>query len=97
MERTPIHPGEILADELVELRLSAAALARLIGVPANRVSQILAGKRAITAETALRLAHYLGTSPELWLNLQKTYELDLARAEVGLSLETLPRRPLAPA
>ena len=97
MGRTPIHPGEILADELSELELSAAALARLIGVPANRVSQIMAGKRAITAETALRLAHYFGTSPELWLNLQKAYELDLARAELGKSLETLPKRPLAPA
>lgn len=92
-----MHPGEILADELAELGLSAAALARLMGVPANRVSQILAGKRAITAETALRPAHCFGTSPELWLNLQKTYELDLARAEVGSSLEALPRRPLAPA
>lgn len=97
MGRTPIHPGEILADELAELGLSAAALARLIGVPANRVSQIVAGKRAITAETALRLAHYFGTSPELWLNLQKAYELDLARAELGKSLETLPSRPLIPA
>ena len=97
MGRTPIHPGEILADELLEAGLSAAALARLIEVPANRVSQIVAGKRAITAETALRLAHYFGTSPELWLNLQKAYELDLARAELGTSLGTLPKRPLAPA
>lgn len=97
MGRTPIHPGEILADELLELGLSAAALARLIGVPANRVSQIVAGKRAITAETALRLAHYFGTSPELWLNLQKAYELDLARAELGTSLEALPMRALVPA
>lgn len=94
MERTPIHPGEVLADELLELGSSAAASARLIGVPANRVSRILADKRAITAKTALRLAHYFDTSPEDWLNLQKTYALDLARAELGRSLETLPRRAL---
>ena len=83
------HADIYRADELSELGLSAADLARLIGVPA---SQIVAGKRAITAETALRLGHYFGTSPELWLSLQKTYELDLARAELGKSLETLPKR-----
>lgn len=74
MTRTPIHPGEILADELKELGLSAAELGRLIEVPANRVSQIVAGKRNITADTALRLGHYFGTSPGLWMNLQQTYE-----------------------
>ena len=81
--RTPIHPGEILADELKEIRLSAAELARTLGVPANRISQIIAGKRAITADTALRLGRYFGTSPEFWVNLQKTYELDLARRQIG--------------
>lgn len=95
MARTPIHPGEILADELDELGISAAELARLIEVPANRVSQIIAGKRNITADTALRLGRYFGTSPDLWMNLQKTYELDLARAEIGPALERLPQRPLA--
>ena len=73
MARTPIHPGEILADELHEIGVSAAALARTLGVPANRISQIIAGKRAISADTALRLARYFGTSPDLWMNLQKTY------------------------
>ena len=97
MARTPIHPGEILADELGELGISAAELARLIEVPANRVSQIIAGKRNITADTALRLGRYFGTSPDLWMNLQKTYELDLARAEIGPALERLPQRPLADA
>ncbi len=93
MARTPIHPGEILADELEELDLSAAELARLIDVPANRVSQIIAGKRNITADTALRLGRYFGTSPDLWMNLQKTYELDIARAEIGPALARLPQRP----
>ena len=92
MARNPIHPGEILADELDELGLSAAELARLIDVPPNRISQIVAGKRNITADTALRLGWYFGTSAELWMNLQKTYELDLARTELGPSLHRLPQR-----
>ncbi len=97
MARTAIHPGEILAEELEAAGLSAAELARLIEVPANRVSQIVAGRRAVTADTALRLGRYFGTSAELWLNLQKTYELDLARAALGSSLERLPQRPLVEA
>lgn len=92
MARTPIHPGEILADELDDLGLSSAELARLIDVPANRISQIVGGKRNITADTALRLGRYFGTSPDLWMNLQKTYELDLARAEMGPILERLAQR-----
>ncbi|PYV25916.1 MAG: addiction module antidote protein, HigA family [Acidobacteria bacterium] len=92
MARTPIHPGEILADELREIGLSAE-LARTLGVPANRISQVIAGKRAITADTALRLARYFGTSPDLWMNLQKTYELDLARRQVGKVLKRIPQRP----
>jgi addiction module HigA family antidote len=92
MARTPIHPGEILADELQELGISAARLARTLEVPANRISQIIAGKRAISADTALRLARFFGTSPELWMNLQKTYELDLARQEIGSSLRHIPQR-----
>lgn len=97
MGRTAIHPGEILGEELAAAGLSAAELARLIEVPANRVSQIVAGRRAVTADTALRLGRYFGTSAELWLNLQKMYELDLARAELGPSLERLPQRPLVQA
>ena len=91
--RTPIHPGEILADELKEFGLSAAELARTLGVPANRISQIIAGKRAISADTALRLGRYFGTSPDLWVNLQKTYELDLARRQIGQAINAIPQRP----
>ena len=83
MARPPIHPGEILAEELTELKMSAAQLGREIHVPTNRITQIIAGKRAITADTAIRLGHWLGTGPELWLNLQKSYELRLAEQEIG--------------
>ncbi|MBI1354391.1 MAG: HigA family addiction module antidote protein [Acidobacteria bacterium] len=80
MARTPIHPGEILADELEERGLSAKSLAEVIETPPNRLYQILAGRRSITADTALRLGRYFGSSPEFWMNLQSAYELDLARA-----------------
>lgn len=83
MARPAIHPGEILADELEELNMSAAELARILHVPTNRITQILAGKRAVTADTALRLGQWLGTGPELWINLQKAYELRLAEQEKG--------------
>jgi antitoxin HigA-1 len=92
MARTPIHPGEVLADELEALGLSAAQLARNLGVPTNRVTQIINGERNITADTALRLGHWFGTSAEFWLNLQKSYELRLAQAEIGDQLKFLPRR-----
>jgi len=92
MARTPIHPGEILADELEELGISASELARLIQVPANRITQIIAAKRAVSADTCLRLAHFFGTSAEFWLNLQKTYELDLARPKIEPRIEQLPDR-----
>jgi|SRR6266850_1969007 len=95
MARTPIHPGEILADELNEIDISAADLARQLEVPANRISQILAGKRAITADTALRLGRYFGTSPEFWMNLQRAYDLDLARQQLGAALKRIPQRPAA--
>ena len=83
MARTPIHPGEILADELEELGMSALALAKALHVPHNRISQILAGRRGITADTALRLSRFFGTTPGFWLNLQKSYELRLAEQESG--------------
>jgi addiction module HigA family antidote len=83
MARPPIHPGAILADELEELKMSAAELARALHVPTNRITQILAGKRAVTADTALRLGQWFGTGPELWINLQKSYELRLAEQEKG--------------
>ncbi|HEV3276050.1 MAG TPA: HigA family addiction module antitoxin [Terriglobia bacterium] len=92
MARTPIHPGEILADELKEIGVSAAGLARILGVPANRVSQIVGGRRAISADTALRLARYFGTTPDLWMNLQKTYELDLARRQMRATINHIPPR-----
>lgn len=92
MPRTPIYPGEILSDELEELGLSAAEMARLIDVTANRIGQIIAGKRNITPDTDLRLGRYFGTAPDLWMYLQKTYELDLARIEIGPALATLPQR-----
>jgi addiction module HigA family antidote len=92
MARTPIHPGEILADELEELGMSAAELARTLHVPTNRITQILKGQRAITADTALRLGKWLGTGAELWLNLQKSYELRQAQQELRDELKTIPRR-----
>lgn len=95
MARTPIHPGEILADELAELNVSAAELAREIQVPPNRVSQILAGKRAITAETALRLGKWFGTGPHIWLNLQHTYDLDLIRQDLKATLDGIKSRAAA--
>ncbi|NTV12485.1 MAG: HigA family addiction module antidote protein [Desulfobulbaceae bacterium] len=92
MARTPIHPGEILADELVELKISASELAREIHVPPNRVSQILAGKRAITAETALRLGKWFGTGPHIWLNLQQAYDLDLIQQKLQSHLDEIKTR-----
>jgi addiction module HigA family antidote len=80
----PIHPGEILADELAELDKSPAALARELHIPANRISQLVAGKRAMTADTALRLEKWLGVSASFWMNLQKRYELDIARDKTSL-------------
>jgi antitoxin HigA-1 len=96
MARTPIHPGEILADELDELGISAAELARILHVPTNRITQILKGQRAVTADTALRLGKWLGTGAEFWLNLQKSYELRKAQQELGDELKTIPRRKRQP-
>jgi antitoxin HigA-1 len=79
----PIHPGAILADELAELEMTAAQLARELHVPSNRIYQLIAGKRAMTADTALRLEQWLGVSAAFWMNLQKKYELDLAAETQG--------------
>lgn len=92
MSRTPIHPGEILADELEEIGLSAKKLADVIEVPPNRLYQVLAGKRNVTADTALRLAQYFGMSADFWMNLQSAYELDLARRQVGKAIQRIPKR-----
>ena len=86
----PIHPGEHLAEELNELGISAAAFSRQIGVPTNRITQILNGRRSITGDTALRLAHFFGTSAEFWLNLQSLYEIRLAREKSGKAIKSLP-------
>jgi len=90
--RTPIHPGEHLAEELRELGISAAELSRQIDVPVNRITGIIHGQRGITADTALRLGHWFGTSPQFWMNLQQNYELRLAESEVGAKIAVLPRR-----
>ena len=92
MPRHPIHPGEILSDELAGLNLTASALARQIKVPPNRISQIMQGKRAITGDTALRLGHWFGMNPQFWLNLQSQYDLRIAEAEAGKEVRKLPTR-----
>ncbi|MCY4579671.1 MAG: HigA family addiction module antitoxin [Chloroflexi bacterium] len=84
----PVHPGEILRDELEELGMSASALASELAVPTNRVTAILNGQRGITADTALRLSRYFSTSPQMWLNLQKAFELRLAELESGKDIES---------
>ena len=85
-----IHPGEHLAKELKALDMSAAALARKLQVPTNRITEILNGQRSITGDTALRLAHFFGTSGEFWLNLQKLYELRVAEKKTGEAIKALP-------
>jgi antitoxin HigA-1 len=91
MALTAIHPGEHLAEELKELNMSAAELARQLGVPTNRVTEILNGRQAITGDTALRLAHFFGTTAEFWLNLQTLFELCLAEKKSGKAIKELPR------
>ena len=92
----PVHPGEILREELDALGLSANALSRSLGVPVNRVTMILNGQRGVSADTALRLARYFGTTPQLWLNLQKTWELRRAEIEAGREIAkcVIPRQPV---
>ena len=93
----PVHPGEILREELDMLGLSANALAKALGVPVNRVTMIMNGQRGVSADTALRLARYFGTTPQLWLNLQKTWELRRAEVETGREIveRVTPRQPAA--
>ncbi|WP_420960464.1 HigA family addiction module antitoxin [Brucella sp. IR073] len=93
MARPPIHPGEILGDELAELGVSANQLAQQIRVPSNRISEILRGRRSITGDTALRLGHWFQTSAEFWLNLQTAYDLRIAEQQAGDEIESLPVRP----
>ena len=95
MPSTPVHPGEILKDELDALAMSAAELARAIKVPANRISQILTCRRNISADTALRLGKLFGTGPQFWMNLQTAYELDRVKRDGELDLRAI--TPLATA
>ena len=90
MGRTAIHPGEHLAEQLEELGMSASELARQLRVPANRITLILKGQRAVTGDTALRLGHFFGTSAEFWMNLQKLFELRIAERESGKIIGRLP-------
>jgi addiction module HigA family antidote len=93
MARDPIHPGRFLADELETLDMSVPQVAEILHVPANRIYQLLKGQRALTADTALRLSQWLGTSAEMWLNLQKLYELRLAEQQAGETIKrTVARR-----
>jgi addiction module HigA family antidote len=99
MFKRAVHPGEILKDELGELAISLTEFARQIDVPANRVSQIIAGKRAVTGDTALRFGHWFGMDPQFWLNLQAQFELAIADRESGEAIRHLPTkagRPAAP-
>jgi antitoxin HigA-1 len=82
MAHSPMHPGEYLANKLEQLNISATKLAREVQVPANRITQIIAGKRAITADTALRLGKWFGTSPHTWLKFQHMYEIYIARQKI---------------
>lgn len=90
MGRTAIHPGQHLAERLEALDLSAAELGRQLKVPGNRISQIITGHRAITGDTALRLGHFFGSSPQFWLSLQATYDLHMAEEKMGAAIRNLP-------
>jgi antitoxin HigA-1 len=92
MTRPAVHPGEILSDELSEIGVSPTELARQLRVPANRLTQIVQGRRAITGDTALRLGHWFGTSAQFWLNLQSAYDIRVAEKTVGAEVKRLPKR-----
>jgi len=91
MARLIIHPGEHLADELKALGMSANELAKELGVPTNRITEIIRGKRGISGDTALRLGRWFGTGPDIWMNLQKNYELRLAAQAIGEALQKIPQ------
>jgi len=93
--RVAVHPGEVLADELEELGISPTELARQLAVPANRITQIIQGKRAISGDTALRLGHWFGMSPQFWLNLQSSYDIRTAEKVSGAAIRKLPTRAKA--
>jgi addiction module HigA family antidote len=87
-----VHPGEVLKDELDELGVTPTEFARQIDVPPNRISQIIAGKRAVTGDTALRFGHWFGMEPQFWLNLQSAYEIRMAEEKAGREIARLPVR-----
>lgn len=95
MAHPPVHPGNVLADELQEIGVTPTELARQINVPANRVTQIIQGRRGITGDTALRLGHWFGTSAQFWLNLQSAYDIRVAEQQVGREVRKLPVGPAA--
>lgn len=90
MFRRAVHPGEILKDELAEMGTSPTELSRQIGVPPNRISQIIAGKRSVSGDTALRLGHWFGVEPQFWMNLQTQYDLATAETRIGSALRAMP-------
>src|ERR1700709_594572 len=92
MPRPAIHPGEILADELIELKITPTEMSRQLSVPPNRTSQIIQGKRAITGATALRLGHWFHPSAQFWLNLQSAYDLRVATDAIGREVAALPTK-----
>lgn len=92
MRRSAVHPGKVLADDLNELGVTPTEFARQIEVPANRISQIINGKRAITGDTSVRLAHWFGTKPEYWLTLQMAYDLEQALQQMGARVDRLPTK-----
>jgi len=94
MSRPPIHPGEILADELKEVGVTPSELARQVAVPANRISEIIRRRRSITGDTALRLGHWFATTPQFWINLQTSYDLRMAANRAGAEIGNLPTRKL---
>lgn len=96
MTRPAVHPGKVLAEELEALGITPTALARQIAVPPNRITQIIHGKRAITGDTALRLAHWFRSTPEFWLSLQNAHDIDLANKNAGHVIGKLPTRARAP-
>lgn len=90
MLKRAVHPGVILKEELAELGVAPTTFARQINVPANRISQIIAGKRSITGDTALRFGHWFGVEPQFWMNLQTQYDLANAEKMVGVEVRDLP-------
>jgi addiction module HigA family antidote len=92
MSKPAIHPGQHLADALRDIGVTPTELARQIGVPANRISEIIRGRRSITGDTALRLSHWFGTTPQFWMNLQSAYDIRAAALRAGDAIGALPRR-----